>query len=157
MKSDSTTFYANLFYSYSHKDAQYRDDMETALSLLKRNNLLKDWSDLNILPGQTISKEVRKKMDGADILVFLLSPDFIASDECIKEWEYAKQLVVERKPILRIPIILRECAWKDLLSDDDIKALPKDGKSVANFDDKDTAWMQVYEGIKAVLEIVKHG
>ena len=131
MKTDRTAFYANLFYGYSHKD--------------------KGWSDLNILPGQTISKEIRKKMDEADILVFLLSPDFIASDECIKEWKYVKQLVAEGKPIFRIPIILRDCSWKDFLSNDNIKTLPEDGKPVANFDNKDIAWQQVYEGIKAVI------
>ena len=151
MTSDGTAFNANLFYSYSHKDAQHKSDMETALSLLKKDNLLKDWSDQNILPGQTISKEIKEKMDEADIFVFLLSPDFIASDACMEEWEYAKQLVAEGKPIFRIPIILRECPWKDWLSNDGIKALPKDGKSVANFDDKDTAWLQVYEGIKIVI------
>ena len=151
MTISSNTFCANLFYSYSHKDAQYRDDMEIALSLLKRSKLLKDWSDLNILPGQTIPKEVRQKMDDANILVFLLSQDFIASDECMKEWEYAKQLTAKGKPIFRIPIILRDCPWEDLLANDNIKALPNDAKSVANFDNKDTAWMQVYHGIKAVI------
>ena len=151
MKSNSTAFYANLFYSYSHKDAQHRNDMEKALSWLQRNNLLRGWSDLNILPGRTISKEIRKKMDEADIFVFLLSPDFIASDECLKEWEYAKQLAAKGKPIFRIPIILRDCSWKDLLSDDDIKALPEDGKPIANFDNKDTAWLQVYEGISIII------
>ena len=151
MKSNSTAFYANLFYSYSHKDAQHRDDVEKALSWLKRNNLLRDWSDLNILPGQTISKEIREKMDDADIFVFLLSPDFIASAECMKEWNYAKQLAAEGKQIFRIPIILRDCPWKDLLNNDDIKALPEDGKPVANFDNQDTAWLQVYEGIKVVI------
>ena len=126
--------------------------METALSGLKREKLLKDWSDLNILPGQTISKEIRKKIDEAEILVFLLSPDFIASDACMNEWEYAMQLGTEGKSISRIPIILRDCSWKDLLSDDDIKALPKDGRAVANYDGKkDTAWQQVYEGIKVVI------
>ena len=151
MKSDDTAFYANLFYSYSHKDAQYKKDMETALSLLKRNNLLKDWSDRNILPGQTISKEIRKKMDEADIWAFLLSPNFIASDECLKEWKYAGQLAAAGKPIFRLPIILRDCSWEDFLSNDDIKALPEDGEPVANFENKDTAWKQVYEGIKAVI------
>ena len=150
MKIDRTAFYANLFYSYSHKDAQYRDDMETALSQLKRENLLKDWSDLNILPGRPISKEIKEKMDEVDILVFLLSPDFINSDECMKEWEYAKQLSAEGKPIFRIPIILRDCSWEDLLSDDDIKALPNDANPVTS-DDEDTAWKQVYEGIKGVI------
>lgn len=151
MKVDGSSFYSNLFYSYSHKDSKHRNDMENALSLLKRNSLLKDWSDLNILPGQTIPKEIRKKMNEADILAFLLSPDFIASDECMKEWEYAKQLFAEGKPIFRIPIILRDCPWHDLLSDDCIKALPTDGCTVSNFTNKDTAWLQVYEGIKDVI------
>ena len=152
MKTDGSAFHASLFYSYSHKDAKYRDDMETALSGLKREKLLKDWSDLNILPGQTISKEIRKKIDESEILVFLHSPDFIASDECMKEWEYAKQLAAEGRSIFRIPIILRDCSWKDLLSNDDIKALPNDGTAIADFDDKrDTAWLQVYEGIKVVI------
>ena len=150
MKIDRDAFHANLFYSYSHKDAQHRNEMEKALSLLQRKNLLKDWSDQKILPGQTISKEIKEKMDSADILVFLLSRDFIASDACMEEWEYAKQLSAEGKPIFRIPIILRDCSWEDLLSDDDIKALPYDANPVAS-DDEDTAWKQVYEGIKDVI------
>ena len=150
MKTDRNDFHANLFYSYCHKDEKNRDDMEKALSLLRRKNLLKDWSDYKILPGQTIPKEIKEKMDSADILVFLLSRDFIASDGCMEEWEYAKQLAV-RKPIFRIPIILRDCSWQDLLGEDDLKVLPNDRKSVAHFDNEDTAWLQVYEGIKAVV------
>ena len=150
MAIDRTTFYANLFYSYSHKDAQYRDNIKTALSQLRRDKLLKDWSDQNILSGRSISKEVKEKMDEVDIFVFLLSPDFIDSEACMAEWEYAKQLADEGKQIFRIPIILRVCSWKDLLHNDDIKALPEDGKPVTN-GNKDTALQQVYEGIKAVI------
>ena len=150
MTTDRNTFHANLFYSYSHKDAQYRDDMEKTLSQLRRESLLKDWSDLNILPGRRISEEIREKMDETDIFVFLLSRDFIASDACMAEWKYAKQLATEGKLIFRIPIILRDCPWEDLLSDDDIKALPEDANSVTS-GDEDTAWKQVYEGIKDVI------
>lgn len=149
MKIGQDVFRANLFYSYSHKDEQHRNDMEKALALLKRKNLLEDWSDQKIQPGQTISKEIKEKMERADILVFLLSRDFIASDACMEEWEYAKYLADKGKPIFRLPIILRDCSWKDLLNEDDIKALPKDGKPV-NIDN-DTAWQQVYEGIKVVI------
>ena len=150
MTTGSNTFHANLFYSYSHKDAQYRDDIEKTLSQLRRESLLKDWSDLNILPGRRISEEIREKMDETDIFVFLLSRDFIASDACMAEWKYAKQLATEGKPIFRIPIILRDCPWEDLLSDDNIKALPEDANSVTR-GDEDTAWKQVYEGIKDVI------
>ena len=140
-----------LFYSYSHKDAQYRELMEKSLSLLKKEKLLQQWSDREILPCRPISMRVREKIDQADIMVFLFSPDFIASEECTKEWEYAASLASNGKPLFRIPIILRECAWVDVLGNDDVKALPNDGKPVAHFDDKDTAWQQVYQGIKAVL------
>lgn len=126
--------------------------METALSLLKQNNLLKDWSDQNILPGQHISESIRKKMDETDISVFLFSPDFIDSTSCIEEWQRVKKLQVEGKLIFRVPIILRECAWQDFLGNDDLKALPQDGKPIRKYSDSDTAWQEVYEGIKALIE-----
>ena len=155
MQSDRNHFYAKLFYSYSHKDARYKNNMEDALAQLRTDGLLKDWSDLNILPGRSISEKIREEMNEADIFVFLLSRDFIRSDACMKEWEYAKQRFAEGKLIFRIPIILRDCSWLDLLGKDDIKALPDDGKPVANFDSEDTAWLQVYEGIKAVVNQLK--
>ena len=150
MASQQSIFPANLFYSYCHKDIQHKAHIEKALTLLQRNRLLRGWSDQNILPGQTISQRVREEMGKADIMVFLLSQDFIASEECMKEWDYAKQLTKE-KLLFRIPIILKDCAWKDLLRNDDIKALPTDGKPVTKFGDQATAWQEVYEGIKAVI------
>ena len=90
-------------------------------------------------------------MDAANIMVFLLSQRFISSEECIKEWNYAKQRAAKNQVFFRIPIILADCAWLDMLDGDDIKALPDDGIPVAKFPDQDTAWQQVYEGIKAVV------
>ena len=78
-----------LFYSYSHRDAKYRTFMETALSLLEQNRLITGWSDLDITPGKSISASVHRAMDSSDIMVFLLSHDFIASPECLTEWNYA--------------------------------------------------------------------
>lgn len=151
MKIDRNAFHVNLFYSYSHRDAKYRNNMESALAQLRRDELLVEWSDLNILPGQSISQKIKEEMDETDIFVFLLSPDFINSNECMKEWEYARQLSAEGTSVFRIPIILRDCSWQDLLGEDDIKALPDDGNPIANFDNEDTAWLQVYNGIKAVV------
>ena len=155
MESKNSTFHVNLFYSYCHKDEKYRESMETSLALLKREGLLDDWSDQKILPGQSISQKIEEKINEADIIVFLVSQHFIASDACMQEWERAQQIGVD-KLIFRIPIILTDCAWQDMLSGDDLKALPKDGESVASFDNKDTAWHQVYEGIKAVINEMRN-
>lgn len=152
MRDSISDFHASLFYSYCHRDAQFRDAMERSLALLRNKKLLSDWSDQNILPGQSISTEIKEKMNEADIIVFLFSPDFISSGACMKEWEFAKRLMEQGKPIVRIPIILRQCPWRDVLANDDIKALPQDGQAITVFTDMDKAWSQVYEGIKIVIE-----
>ena len=156
MTSKTTTFSARLFYSYCHRDKRHKADMEKSLSLLRRDGFLTEWSDQLILPGQRISTKVRKEMDRADILVFLLSQDFIASDECMTEWDYAKGTLSRNRLIFRIPIIVDECGWKDFLGSDDIKALPKDGKPVTNFDNISTPWNQVYEGLKNVIDHLRN-
>ena len=125
--------------------------MEKSLDLLRREGILRQWSDLEILPGRSISSEIRKQMNSTDIMVFLLSRDFIASEECVKEWNYAREISETGKSIFRIPIIVRPCAWQDFLGNDDVMALPNDGKPVSQFQDKDVAWLQVYEGIKSVV------
>ena len=90
-------------------------------------------------------------MEQADIIAFIFSPDFFDSEECMKEWSFAQTLATRGKPLFRIPIIVRNCAWKDILKEDDVKALPIDGNPVAGYPDTDLAWQEVYEGIKSVV------
>ena len=156
MSTQNAGYTLDLFYSYSHRDSRHKESMEKALSLLRRSGRLIDWSDQSILPGRSISNVVQGKMDNADIIVFLLSPDFIASEECMKEWKRAEQLAHDNPLLFRIPIIVRDCAWKDLLVYDDLKALPDDGISVSSFPDQDVAWQQVYEGMKVVVEELRN-
>lgn len=156
MSKRQHTLPIRLFYSYCHKDERYRESMEKALALLKREQALNSWSDRSILPGQKISQKISKEMEESGIMVFLLSQNFIASAECLKEWENAKQLTGNGKLLFRIPIILEACSWVDMLGKDDIKALPKDGKPVSGFDSADAAWQQVYDGIKSVINVIKN-
>ena len=139
MATHQPSFPLRLFYSYSHHDELHRSRMEKSLENLKIDGLLHQWSDHKIVPGQSISQEVRCNIERAHIVVFLMSTDFIASAECRQEWELARTLHDNGQPIFRIPIILRDCAWKDMLGAGDVKALPVDGRPVASFNDFDTA------------------
>ena len=125
--------------------------MEKSLSQLKRDGSLSDWSDSNIRPGQSISKEIRNKLDNADIVAFLFSQNFIASEECMKEWKYAISLSNNQKPLILVPIILTECSWQDVLGEYDFKALPNDAQPVSKFPTSDDAWHDVYKGIKDIV------
>ena len=144
-----------LFYSYSHKDIRHREAMETILALLRRHGFLKDWSDAQIIPGQSISAAIQAELSDSDVVAFLLSPDFLASKECLDEWDRAKELASSGRIVFRVPIIVRDCPWKDHLAGDDVKALPADGKAITTYEDPDSAWQQVYEGIKTVVESLR--
>ena len=61
MDKSLPAFAVRLFYSYSHKDAEFRQDMADTLSQLKRQGVLTSWSDLEIVPGRSISKKIRDK------------------------------------------------------------------------------------------------
>lgn len=140
-----------LFYSYCHKDESYREKMEVSLSVLRQNGLLKEWHDRMILPGQHLSKAIRKQIEGSDIVVFLVSPDFLNSPACTEEWHLAKSMVDNGGKRL-CSVILRDCAWKDFDDMSDYLVLPRDGISIANWENQDSVWMSVYDEIQSVIE-----
>ena len=150
--STKSRFSVKLFYSYSHKDYRYREEVERSLTLLRdQDRILDDWSDQQILPGQRISNAILERMQKTDIFVFLVSQHFIASAACREEWTRAEQICKERLSV-RVPIILSDCSWKDLEGMSQLKALPEDGTPVKRFRNRDTAWQQIYKGLKDLIE-----
>jgi len=141
-----------LFYSYSHKDSRHRTDMQVMLDILKQKGILQDWDDTAITPGQSISESIRQKLRDSDIIAFLLSPDFLQSEACMQEWRDAKEMEESGHPVVRVPIIVRPCLWPDLLSSDNIKALPTDGTPITSYPNKDEAWLAVSDGVKVVVD-----
>ena len=69
----------NLFYSYCHKDESYRERMETALAPLRANGFLIEWSDRKTITGTPLSPQIISKLDSSDLVVCLVSPDFLDS------------------------------------------------------------------------------
>ena len=150
MKQDRK-YQPKLFYSYSHQDSKYRQDMERTLTLLREAGLLDDWYDGQIPPGGHISDRIKNRIEKSDIFAFLLSPNFLASQACRDEWDLAAELANKRKAIVRIPIILAECSWMDLSGASEIKALPRDAKPIRKYRRQEEAWKQIYDGIAEVV------
>ncbi len=136
-----------LFISYSHADESLKNDLLKHFSPLKRLKLIESWHDRKINAGGDFSGEIFAELEKADIAVFLLSAEFIDSFYCYEvELERALELQAENKLTL-IPIILRACLWQYTpLSK--LLALPKDGKAITAWHDKDEAMVDVAEGIR---------
>ena len=142
-----------LFYSYSHKDEEHKEELEKHLAILRNEGLIDEWHDRKITGGDELGKEIETNMQNSQIVLLLFSPDFIASPSCTDEVNKALQLKQE-KGIGIIPIILRECAWKETAIKD-LLAFPKDGKPIVEWRDKDAYWSDVYKQLKVAIEKVK--
>jgi internalin A len=142
---------AQLFYSYSHRDERLRDELETHLKLLQREGLIEGWHDRQIVPGQEWENEINASLEAADIILLLVSANFIASD-------YAYGIEMQRA-INRhesgdarvIPVILRDVDWQ-AAPFGKLQALPKNGKPVTKWSSRDTAWRDVSLGIRRVVQ-----
>ncbi|NIO69457.1 MAG: TIR domain-containing protein [Anaerolineae bacterium] len=138
-----------LFYSYAHEDAQLREELAKHLRVLERNHIIESWYDNMILPGTEWAKEIDKQLEKADIVVLLVSSDFLDSDYCYTvEMEKALQRH-EAGTVRVIPIIVRSALW-ELSPLANLQVLPSGAKPITLWDDRDEAWTDVTRGIKHV-------
>ena len=71
-----------VFLSYSHQDEELRNQLEKHLSILRRQGVVDVWSDHRIGPGQEIGGKIDQHLESADIILLLVSSDFLDSDYC---------------------------------------------------------------------------
>lgn len=105
---------ATLVFSYAHADEQLRDELEKHLTPLKRMGRITTWHDRRIIAGEEFDAQIDQNFESADIVLLLVSPDFIASDYC---YQVEMTNAIERHncgDAVVIPVILRPCAWHQL-------------------------------------------
>lgn len=144
-----------LFVSYSHKDELFLSELEKHLSTLKREKLLATWHDRKINPGQNWEGEIDGAISDADIIVFLVSPDFIASEYCIDKEVTTALGKHDRGESIVIPIVVRPVDWLSTPMGK-IQALPKDANPISTWSDKDKAWLEVAKGIRQSISDLQH-
>lgn len=138
-----------LFFSYSHKDEELRDELEKHLSMLKRQGVISTWHDRRIDAGSMLDKEIDDNLKDSNIILLLISVDFLASDYCYDVEMKEALKMHENKQAVVVPVILRSCDWT-LAPFSKLMALPTDGKSITTWADKDSAFVNVAKGIKNI-------
>ena len=143
-----------LFYSYSHRDEALRDELETHLSLLRREGIIQEWHDRRIGAGKEWADSIDENLEAADVVLLLISADFLASDYCYdKEMKRALEKH-EADESCVIPIIIRAVDWTTAPFSK-LQALPRDDKAVTSLGNRDEAWKEVAKGIREEVEKLK--
>lgn len=141
----------NVFVSYAHADEQAKNDLLKHLEPLRRLEIIKAWNDRMLKPGEDWGKKISDNLEKADIILLLVSIDFINSPYCYDiELDRAIERHTNGESVV-IPVILRSCMWKSTPFGS-IQAVPKDGRPVNLWPDRDEAFMNIAEGIKQMAE-----
>ena len=141
----------SVFLSYAHRDERLREELEKHLSALRRSAIIASWHDRKICPGAELDCEVDQHLKSSDLVLLLISPDFINSDYCYRR-EMRAALKRHAKGQARvIPIILRPVDWIRTPIGK-LLALPRDGRPVTTWHRRDEALLDVAKGVRRAAE-----
>jgi len=143
-----------IFISYSHKDNQYREDLRNWLKPLAREQKLKIWDDQSVDLGKEWAKEINVNLENAQIIILLVSVDFLASDYCYSI-ELKKAIEKHKKnEAIVIPIIIRDCNWHETPFSK--LQIPFGGDPLSNFDNIDSRYKSIVKDIEMSLIRIKN-
>jgi hypothetical protein len=145
-----------LFYSYSHKDEDLRDELDGHLKILERRGMVQAWHDREIVPGKTWDSEIDDHLRNAELVLLLVSKDFVASDYI---WSTELDIAMRRHgsgEARVVPILVRAV---DIQPDDapfmKLQGLPTDLRPVTSWPNRDEAWTNVAKGLRATVKDIQ--
>ncbi len=142
---------ARVFLSYSHSDESLKDELVKHLSILRRQSVIETWHDRMITAGDEWKGEIDGYLEAAEIILLLVSSDFLASDYCYDS-EMLRALERHDNGDARvIPVILRPVDWAGAPFAK-LQALPKSARAVTEWPDRDAAFTDVAKGIRKAIE-----
>ena len=142
---------AKVFFSYSHKDEELRDELEIHLSAMKRQGIIDTWHDRRIESGSDFAGSINGNIEDSDVILLLVSPYFLSSDYCY-DIEMTRAMEKHEEGSARvIPVILHPCDWHDAPFSN-LLALPIDGKPVSKYPNHHDAFLEITKGIKSAVK-----
>ena len=140
----------SVFYSYVSIDEDLRRELETHLSLLQKQRVISGWHQRKILAGSDWQDEVDRHLIEAQVILLLISVDFLASDYCYSV-ELKRALERHRAGEARvIPILLRPVFYESAPFSM-LKMLPRDNLPITKWGNRDEAWVDVVRALRLVF------
>lgn len=146
-----------IFYSYSHKDTDMRNKLSAHLAGLVHTKAIQEWYDGNIIGGTEWNKQIDDHMLTADLILLLISPDFMKSRFCYQiETAIAFEQRKSRNAHI-IPIMLRPAVIAEGEKLSALQFLPQVDKPVTSkaWGRQDVAFVEVVKGITKVIKEIR--
>src|SRR5579859_4854737 len=149
--NESLSYPIHIFYSYAQEDESQVNKLEKHLSVSKWQEHIITWHKRNISPGRESSSITNINLNTADIILLIVSADFLASAYHYgKEMQHALQRHEEGTACV-VPILLRSVDWENAPFSK-LQALPSNGISVSEWPLQEAAFVDIVQGIRKVID-----
>lgn len=140
----------SIFYSYAQEDKLLQEKLSKHLSGLRRQGVITEWHHGNIPAGTDWQHTIDTHFATATIILLLISPDFMAADDCYREMQRALEQneagISHVISILLRPINLVKHPITKL------KTLPQNERPVTRWENEDAAFEDIVSGINQIIE-----
>ena len=145
-----------IFCCYARKDQPLLQSLKTHLMPLQWQGLITIWSDTDINAGVEWEEEIKKHLNTAQMILLLISPDFMASKYCYSQEMQRAMQRHEQQEARVIPILLRPTHWKGAPFAR-LQMLPTHAKAVTdhNWHNEDEALYDIVEHISTVVKTLR--
>jgi CheY-like chemotaxis protein len=148
-----------LFYSYAHEDEILRDELQGHLKILERRGLLAPWHDRKIVPGQEWAGQIDEYLRNAELVLLLVSKDFIESDYIMGTELKAAMARHAANVSVVVPVMVRSVNVEPEDAADmpflKLQGLPSDLKPVTSWSNRDEAWTNVAKGLRMTVKHIR--
>lgn len=143
----------SVFISTAPADRTQCARLEVHLSLMRRQRLLETWHRSRCEPGQDLPREVPAHLQEADLVLLLISANYLSHDECY-QFELPQALVQHNSGQTRVvPILISACDWHTAPFAH-LKLLPVGAKPVTSWRNRNEAWANVASEIRALVDAI---
>lgn len=140
-----------VFISYAHADEAIKQRLDAHLAPLRRMDKIASWDDGAIVPGDGWDDRIKQKLAEADIILLLITADFINSQYI---WEVELRKALQRDAAgeaIVIPIFCKACDFSGMPFAR-LQGLPKNAAPIALAANMDEALTNVAVGIRRAVD-----
>jgi hypothetical protein len=139
-----------VFISYSHRDEDWKNELDIHLATMKRQGLINVWQDRRIKPGAEWDETIKAQLEQSHLILFLVSPGFMASDY-IQDYEVPLAISLHREGLARVvPIFIKHVEWKGAVFGK-LQGLPRDEKFLDTQENKDRGLATVAKELRELI------
>ncbi len=152
--NDAVEAKINVYYMYHEQDEALKVQLDQSLAPLRLSRKIKTWDESKLLPGAEWKEEIARQIEQANLVLLLVSSDFMASEE-LYQGQLQQALQRQRQGKAAIcPILARPSYYETAVFSKLHSILPRNKKFITLWDNEDEAFRHIAMEVEKIVDVL---